>query len=612
MGNNSKSKKLISLFMSLIMFIAVFSPQKAFSADLETGKEAAIRYIDILSFNDFHGALKQEGKNIGAANLAGEIKKLKQANPSTIVVAAGDLYQGSAMSNLLYGKPVSEMLKSLGVIASAVGNHEFDWGIDKIASWSKDGGFDFLAANIVDKKTGKPVDWAKPYKVVEVDGVKIGFIGLATPETAFKTKPENVKDIEFKNPSEVAKLWADKLKNGELPEGKVDVAIALTHLGSAVNNGVVTGEAAELCNNVNNIDAVISGHTHMNVAGRVNGKAIVQGYYNGRSLAKLSIGLDKFGRVTGVEPSVIDVYKQTTLTSDPEVKAIYDKYSKEVEPILSEVIGTTDKELTHDKTSGPSILGEWTCDVMKKSAGVQIAVTNGGGLRTSIPQGQITVGKLYEVMPFDNTLVKMKLKGSDLKKVIENGILNESIGWVQVSGVKVYYNKNAEAGNRITSMRLMDGTKVDMDKYYTVVTNDFMATGGDGYDFKAAIEVVDTGEPIREALIKEIKAVKNLSVEKIGYLIDGEDTTIDKPVEEPVAPAEPAAAKIESEKKEMAKVVSITAKKGLNVRASYAKTARKIGALRYGTKVKVISQHGDWYEISYKGKKGYIFKLYTK
>ncbi|CCJ32663.1 5'-nucleotidase C-terminal domain-containing protein [Caloramator australicus] len=563
--------------------------------------------IEIVSFNDFHGALKTEGKNPGAAKLATAIKDIKKNNPNTIVVAAGDIYQGSAMSNLLKGKPVSDMLKNLGIVASAVGNHEFDWGLDLIPKWAEEGGFDFLAANIIDKTTGKPVTWAKPYKYVTVNGVKIAFLGLATPETAYKTKPENVKDLIFADPVKTAEEWGYLIKNGYVPEGKADILIALTHLGTAqdATTKVISGEGADLAQ-VKYLDGIITAHTHMTVSGYVNGKPIVQAYYNGRTLGKLTLKYNHYGYLIGIEPSVVSV--STTLADDAEVKAIYDKYDKDLKPILDEVIGKTEVDLPHDRFQGLSLLGEWVSDVMRKRAGVQIGITNGGGLRTSILKGDITVGKMYEVMPFDNTLVKMELSGADLKKAIENGIMNQTIGWVQLAGVKVYYDPNAKQGERITSMRLDDGTKVEMDKYYTVVTNDFMYQGGDSYDFKGAKNVVDTGIPIREALIEELRNVKVIAPVQVGYLVAGEDPVKDevkevkeeKPVEnKPVIKPQPK------------KYVTVTAS-SLYVRSSYKKEARAIGSLKKGTKVEVVGQVGNWLKINYKGKTGYIYKAYTK
>lgn len=517
----------VNLINKGIITLAQYNPKTITYTDV---KATYAKRIDVVSFNDLHGAMAEEakGKNPGVAKMAAVINSYKQDNTDTIVVSAGDNYQGSAMSNLLYGKPINDVMKQIGVVASAVGNHEFDWGLQYIDQWAKDGKFEFLASNIYDKTTKTPVTFAKPYKVVIQNGVKIGFIGITTPETAYKTKPEVVADLEFRDPVLAANEWAAKLKSGTLPEGKVDVVIALTHLGAAQDSkGVITGEAADLAKGVTNIDAIISAHTHNIVSGTVNNIPVVQGYYNGRSLAKLSMMFNAEGKLITIVPYSDSIYTyKNNIQPDAAVNAIYDNYKEQVAPILDKVIGYTDTELTHDRYAdqGTSVLGQWVTEVMNKAAGTQIAITNGGGLRTPIPAGAVTVGKLYEVMPFDNTLVKMELKGADLKRVIENGIMNETVGWGQVGGVKVYYDKDAAEGNRITAMYLSNGTKIEMDKYYTVVTNDFMITGGDKYDFTGAKNVVDTGLPIRDALVNALSDMgdKHLAVADDQSLIAGE------------------------------------------------------------------------------------------
>ncbi|HOF03817.1 MAG TPA: hypothetical protein PLT58_07645, partial [Atribacterota bacterium] len=174
---------------------------------------AAEKEIVVLSFNDFHGSLAPSGKNVGAAKFVDALKTERAKNPEgTVIVSAGDNYQGSAMSNLLYGEPISAMLKEIGVELSAVGNHEFDWGIERIVKWADDGNLTFVCANIFDKRTGEPVDWAKPYIILIRNGVKIGFIGLATPETAYKTLKENVENYEFRNPVESLAQWIPVVK----------------------------------------------------------------------------------------------------------------------------------------------------------------------------------------------------------------------------------------------------------------------------------------------------------------------------------------------------------------------------------------------------------------
>lgn len=500
-------------------------------------------FINILSFNDFHGTMEEAGKNIGAAKLAGEINKFKEANPNTLVVAAGDLYQGSAMSNLLHGEPVSKFLKSIGLLTSAIGNHEFDWGKDYIPQWAKDGGFDsFLASNIYSKQTGKPVTWAEPFKVKEIEymegkKIKIGFIGIATPETAFKTKPENVNGLEFRDPVEAANTWAKHLKEVE----KVDAVVALTHLGGFQDkNGKITGEAEDFANGVKNIDAIITGHTHQTLDGRVNNIPIVQGYYNGRSLARIHLEFDENKKLVLTVGSVDDLYNRVSkLAEDKEVKAMVAEYVKELAPILNEKVIDLGMDLPHDTTQngGLSPMGIWATALMARAGDAQIAITNGGGLRRGFDKGTITMGLMYELMPFDNTIVTLNIKGSDLKRVIEHGIMSEGFKPGQFYGLKVYYDKDAKANSRIKGMTLLDGTPIEMDKYYKVVTNDFIVDKGDQYDFTGAKDIVDTGKPIRDemaALLKSMKPEELRNLEAIAakpeeFMINGDMPVIEKP-----------------------------------------------------------------------------------
>lgn len=498
------SKKLI--IFSLVFLLILSSISFVLAAEKE---------IVVLSINDFHGSLAPSGKNVGAAKLVDAIKTEKAKNlEGTIIVSAGDNYQGSAMSNLLYGEPVSAMFKEMGLELSAVGNHEFDWGIDRITKWVEDGGFTFVGTNIYDKRTNQPVDWAEPFAIIEKMGIKVGFIGLATPETAYKALKANVENYEFRDPVETITEWMPKVK-----DAGADIIIALTHLGAFQDKeGNISGEAAAL-GEVDGVDAVISAHTHQSVSGLVNGKPLVQAYYNGRSVAKLTFVFDENNKLVSAEPFLDNLYNRPdTLKDDANTLAIYMKYEEELGPVLGKILGKTTVDLDHDRYAGPSLLGEWTCEIMKDKVGVQIAMTNGGGLRVPIPAGDITAGILYEVMPFDNTLYTMKLSGADVKANIEHGIMNEDIGWVQIAGVKVTYDPKAEAGNRITSMSLEDGTPVEMDKYYTVVTNDFMATGGDKYNFDNALDKLDTFIPVRDAMMDAVEKAGVISPEKQNWL----------------------------------------------------------------------------------------------
>ncbi|EQB87934.1 2',3'-cyclic-nucleotide 2'-phosphodiesterase (5'-nucleotidase family) [Clostridium punense] len=497
-------------------------------ADIEA---IGAKTVNLLTFNDFHGTVdsKLSSKNPGIAKFAAAIKKYttqENDNNGYAVLSGGDSYQGSAMSNLTYGSVITEMLKELNVQASALGNHEFDWGIDKIEKWAKDGGFDFLASNIYNKKTGKPVEFAKPYKVITEAGKKIGLVGIATPETAFKTLPANVENLEFRDPVAATNEWAAYLRETE----KVDAVVVLSHLGTFQDKVTkeITGEGADLAKNAKGIDAVITAHSHQVVNGIVNGIPVIQAGNNGRAIGKISLSFVD-GKVYAVSSLEDLASKVKDLPEDPAVKAIYDKYNNQLSPILDEVVTTLENDLDHDKTAGLTTLGQFNTKLMMDITGAQIGLTNGGGIRAPLAKGELTVGDMYTVFPFDNTLVTLELTGADLKKNIEYGIdPNNGVGWIQFYGIKVFYDETKPVGEKITSMRLMDGTKIEADKYYTVVTNDFMATNGDGYNFSGAKNLTDTSIVLRDAMIKELKKSKSVAFEKQDLLVKGEDTTVDQ------------------------------------------------------------------------------------
>ncbi|MGG5462570.1 multifunctional 2',3'-cyclic-nucleotide 2'-phosphodiesterase/3'-nucleotidase/5'-nucleotidase [Clostridium sp. B9] len=493
----------------------------------EENKEANIK---IVTFNDFHGSLQESGKNVGAAKLVGEVKKIKAENPNTIVVSGGDMYQGSALSNLLKGEPVSAMNKELGVSFSAIGNHEFDWGYDLIPGWAKAGGFEFLASNIYEKSTGKPVDWAKPYGIIEKGGKRIGFIGLSTQETAYKTTPANVKDIEFRDPVKEAEKWVEYLRNKE----NVDAVIALTHISSEQNRetGVITGYEIEPLTKVKGLDAIVSAHSHMPVNGELNGMPIVQAYKNGRSLGVLDLKFDKDGKLT-VGHDRMDIYKNVDkLPVDKQMEEILSKYEAELAPVMDVKVTDLSVDLPHNRDAGVSPMGATVTEAIRKVANADVAITNGGGIRAPLEKGPVTVGDMYTILPFDNTIVTMDVKGSDLVQALEHGIMPKDFGWGQHAGVKFWYNPKAEAGHRITSVRLPDGSKLDPNKYYKLAVNDFMASGGDGYDFSKAKNVSDTNKPMRDALSEYWKENGITPVTNLATLIQpGKDETEVKPVE---------------------------------------------------------------------------------
>ncbi|HRS66868.1 MAG TPA: metallophosphoesterase, partial [Spirochaetia bacterium] len=253
----------------LLLFSCVSSAPQGDIGSFDAGKvqllsDGKAAVVDVLCFNDFHGTIYEDplGKNVGIAKIATIVNRLKTLNPNTVLVSAGDNYQGSALSIVSQGAIISEFFKYIGVAASAVGNHEFDWGDNLFQTWTADGGFPFLAANLIDKRTGKIASFVKPYTIVRIGGRRIAFIGLSTTETPRSTKAQFVENYEFANPTETARYWVNYLKATEKP----DVIIGLTHIPSAANGmnksvAISTSDANELADLADRggLDAIITG-----------------------------------------------------------------------------------------------------------------------------------------------------------------------------------------------------------------------------------------------------------------------------------------------------------------------------------------------------------------
>lgn len=504
--------------------------KETLNEDENSNNESSNKVIEILSFNDFHGNVLESGKNIGAAKLAGIIKEYQNKDEASdtygvATVSGGDIYQGTAISNILSGAPVNEMLKEIGIVASAIGNHEYDWGSDKIKPWAEEAGFKFVAANLIDENTGVAPEYAEPYVMTNVDGINIGFIGIATPETLTSTKAENVVGLKFLDIVETINKYSKIVR----AEG-ADIVVALTHSAALENSdGTITGEAAEIAEKATDVDAVIAAHNHKFVDGFVmnsnTGKnvPVVQAGYNGRGLSVITFTFDENEEVLDVEANTRQFYAESNSNEfpvDEKVQQIISKYNEELAPTLLTEVTELNFDLDHDRYAGVTPLGVSVAEAMRVAGGTQVAIANGGGIRAPLYKGTLTLGDMYTILPFDNNVVTMKVTGAKLKELIKHGINPDGFGWGQYSGLTVWYDSETD---EITSMRLNDGTKVEDDKYYTLTSIDFLMTGGDSYNFDGHIDPVVIGE-MRDVVINQWKN----GVDKLNYnlLIDGEDTTV--------------------------------------------------------------------------------------
>ncbi|MGM0438102.1 MAG: bifunctional metallophosphatase/5'-nucleotidase [Bacillota bacterium] len=476
--------------------------------------------IDVLSTNDFHGKV-QAGDEPGAAKLMGIINHYRSGNPDgTVLVDGGDSFQGTPISNLNDGAPVIKFMNSANYVAQAIGNHEFDWGIEKVKYFDQKTDFPLMAANIVDKETGERVDWATPSKMITVDGVDIGLIGIATPETRGTTMPSYIEDIKFVDPSAVISEWASKLK----AEG-ADMIIVVSHMPGTMNydSGEVSGELVETARLVN-VDGIVGGHSHHAVNAIVNNNPIVEAGNHGRYLGNLRYFVsNENGEIYNANPMVHPVKDSVLgMAKSQPVQTMVDSYAKSLEKQMSQTVITTDQKLV-SKYNDISKIGALATDAMTNVASADIAFQNPGGLRIDIPAGNVTVGHLYELLPFGNSIVKAEMTGEQIVKILEQSLTLDK-GMLQHTGLVVKYDMDKEKYNRVVEVTLPDGTPLQMDKKYTVATNNFLAEGGDGFKTFTEVNFTDTNVLVRDSLLNYLRSLDSIDVDADSRAVEVDDS----------------------------------------------------------------------------------------
>ena len=493
--------KLLFWLLAVIISISLTG-----QTGLAAGNDEAFVSLQILSMNDYHGSLAESGKNPGAAKVTQFLADQKAHNPEgTILLAAGDMMQGSPDSNLLYGKSVIDVMNYLTFDAMTLGNHEFDWGIGVLEERIQQAAFPVLCANIIDRRTGKSPDFVKPYIIVERKGIKVAVIGVTTQETEVTTNPRVIANYAFADPASVIRYLVPQLK-----QQGAQVIVVLAHLGSYMNKaGIITGDGAKLVRESTGSDAIITGHSHQTVYGKVEEIPVIQASYNGRAVGMIEMVIDsQSGTVQSSEVTVLPV--PNTTVPDPAMEQFLHHSLQEIEPLKKTAVGYTRYELSHDRSAPvQTVLGQFVTDGIRQTAKSDIAFCNTGGLRTSIAAGAITMGNLYEVMPFDNTLYTLDLTGKEVMEVLEYGLGNKQFGMMQYAGLTIVYDPQAPQGNRIVSVKLLNGKPLAIDKTYKVVINDFMAAGGDGFIMlQGGKNRRDTGIFLRDSLAEVIKKTK--------------------------------------------------------------------------------------------------------
>lgn len=474
-----------------------------------------VKKIDILTTNDFHGNLVG-GSEAGGAKLGAYMDYYEAMNPQgTIILDAGDSFQGTPISNLLYGEPVVKFFNEVGYTATTIGNHEFDWGIETVLKTMKDSGakYQMLTANVY--KDGKLASWATPYMIKNFAGVKVGIIGISTPDTAVTAHKDYVGEYTFEDPIKITNALVPKLE----AEG-ADLIIVLSHLGAKQNEDtkVITGELADFAKGVKGVDAVVGGHAHNVITGEVNNIPLIMASKNGRMIGNITLYYDTVTDKVVIKDSEVFEVRKGELTVEPnkQIQAMIDGFNKELAPVFNEVVGTLGGDMVRDyNTTSPA--GNWFADVLRDAKDADVAFTNAGGIRIDVPAGVVTMEKVFEIMPFDNTPVTSVMTGKDIIDVLEQGC-TLSKGMIQISGLTFTYDSTKPEYSRVLEVKMADGTLIDLAKEYTVVTNDFLAGGQDNF---VTLGNFEWSNPYNEPLLRNLLAE---SIRSAGTLMP--DTTL--------------------------------------------------------------------------------------
>lgn len=472
-----KSRKF-SLTLCFALLVTLF-PLGSFADGSVTTTKAPtdeLVHINIMHTNDMHGFyVEGSSDGMGAAKLQTVINMVKQANPNTLLLDAGDAIQGHSLVTLNKGENGIKILNELKYDAMALGNHEFDYSAAKLAELRGKANFPMLAANV---KTADGKLFAGDHIIKEVNGVKIGIFGITTPETLYMTHPDNVKGMKFEDPTETAKKEVETLK-----KMGATVIVCLAHLGD--ESQIASSDI--LAKNTKGIDIIIDGHSHSTYAeGKlVNGVLIASTGEKTKNLGILDLTV-KNGKIKTKRAGLFTKAASKDIKEDTAVATLVKTLNDANKTILDEVVATSPVALVGDRAkvrAGETNLGNMITASLLDISKADVALVNGGGIRTSIDKGPVTKGEVLAVLPFGNTVRVIEIKGSDLLAALEVGIdtyPTEKGAFPHIGGMSFTFDSKKPAGKRVVSA--MVGTApVDPEKTYKLATNDFIAAGGDGY-----------------------------------------------------------------------------------------------------------------------------------
>ncbi|GGL84332.1 multifunctional 2',3'-cyclic-nucleotide 2'-phosphodiesterase/5'-nucleotidase/3'-nucleotidase [Pseudooceanicola nanhaiensis] len=490
---------------------------------LSAGTALADFPLTILHTNDFHARFEPISKYDsgcsaedntagecfgGSARLVTAIKEARERAENSILVDGGDQFQGTLFYTYYKGKLAAEMMNKLGYDGMTVGNHEFDDGPEVLRGFMDALDFPILMSNA--DVSGEPLlaDVLKKSVVIDVNGEKVGLIGLTPQDTDELASPG--PNVIFTDPAGAVQHEVDRMT-----EEGVNKIVVLSHSDYNVDKRVAE--------NTTGVDVIVGGHTNT-LLGDMDGAegpyptmvgdtAIVSAYAYGKFLGELNVLFDDEGNIK--EASGAPIIMDAAVTEDQTTVDRIAEAAKPLDEIRNKVVAETTEAIDGDKNAcrtGECQMGNLVADAMLarvKDQGIDVAIANGGGLRASIDSGEVTMGEVLTVLPFQNTLSTFQTKGSVIVEALENGVsqLEDVAGrFPQVAGLSFTFDPAAEPGSRISDV-MVDGAPIEPEKTYGVVTNNYVRNGGDGYAmFVAGENAYDYGPDLADVTAEYLAA----------------------------------------------------------------------------------------------------------
>ncbi|MBD8023982.1 bifunctional metallophosphatase/5'-nucleotidase [Microbacterium gallinarum] len=497
--------------------------------------------INLVTVNDFHGRIEQSGTAAGIARLATAVKQIRAENPNTVFAAAGDMIGASTFTSFIQDDvPTIETLNAAGLDVSAVGNHEFDQGfadltdrVMPLADW------EYLGANVYDKESGDPA--LPEYWIAKFQGVRVGFVGAVTDELPSLVSPSGIEDITVGSPVDAANRVADQLSDGRSNNGEADIVVMLVHEGAATTSIESATDPDSrfghiVLNANDNIDAIVSGHTHLPYNHVIDGRPVISSGQYGERFSNMEITYDRKSKsITSMENTLYTM--ATEVNSSGAVTAWLTEPDPAIVPLVTEAtavanelgsveIGDTAGALNRaqrpgvvngqpalvENRGGESTLGNFVADVQlwalneDGTRSVDITFMNPGGLRADINAGETTYREAADVQSFANTLVTLDMTGAQIKAVLEEqwqpaGASRPFLKLGVNEALSYTYDPTAPQGSHIVDIFLA-GEPLEPGEIYSVGANSFLASGGDNFvSFRLGTNKADSGKVDLEAMV---------------------------------------------------------------------------------------------------------------